>query len=276
MQEIKLCEISVKVDDSLLIGKGILKRTPVYHGKLTKTGQHVAVKKMFSGIFDYKKALDLKALKHPNIIRCFAVEEKGDFLYLALELCDKTLVDSIEKGDFLNKVVPSRQDCLLQVTEAVEYLHNKRVCHGDIKPANILVTFADDAGIRRFVLADINISKKEPDKTFSSKNRVIGDIGWLPKESYQPYLEVDPSWDIFSLGCVFYYVLVNMKHPFGDANNLEECQKNIQCGKVAVLKAEDFVKFSNLKSLISSMVDHSPDKRPCIGKVHEIIMRVFT
>ena len=249
-----------------MIGRQGPKGTRVYRGKLTSNGQDVAVKKIFSGLSDWNKAYDLRELKHSNIVQCFATEEGEDFIYIALELCDIALVEFLQRGVFAREGL-SRRPCLVQVAEAVKYLHKLGVCHRDIKPGNILVKHAEDPRLRRFVLADVNISKEAHDETFSTKKPVAGDIGWIANEVHQPGFTATPRADIFSLGCTFYYTLTNMKHPFGDVKNLEECQKNIQCRREAVLITGDFVELSNLERLISTMVEHSPDRRPTAAAV---------
>ena len=37
--------------------------------------------------------------EHPNIVRCFAMEEDSEFVYLALERCKQSLNDALGKGN---------------------------------------------------------------------------------------------------------------------------------------------------------------------------------
>lgn len=40
--------------------------------------------------------------EHPNIVRCFAMEEDTEFVYLALERCKQSLNDLLGKGNSAN------------------------------------------------------------------------------------------------------------------------------------------------------------------------------
>ena len=82
-------------------------------------------------MFDLKEALRLKQLEHPNIIKCFAVEKKGEFIYLALELCDKTLRRCVEENDFGRRESGIRRLACFKDTRAVAYLHERKICHRD-------------------------------------------------------------------------------------------------------------------------------------------------
>ena len=104
------------------LGRGS-KGTVVYSGTLISSGKKMAVKKMFAGMFDVREAVRLKKLEHPNVIKCFAVEKKGEFIYLALELCDKTLRRCVDENDFRRQENGvERLVCLKDVTTQVEDL----------------------------------------------------------------------------------------------------------------------------------------------------------
>lgn len=62
--------------------------------------------------------------------------------------------------------------------------------------------------------------------------------------------------DIFSLGCVFYYVLVPGEHPFGQ---WFEREANIMCGKADLTPLESV---PEAHDLISRMLDCKPENRP--------------
>jgi len=48
----------------------------------------------------------------------------------------------------------------------------------------------------------------------------VGSFGWKAPEMITQK-EKTKSVDIFSLGCTFYYLLTNGKHPFGEMNDRE-------------------------------------------------------
>jgi len=124
--------------------------TVVYKGKLD--GRNVAVKRMlkaYSASASREISLLIESDGHPNVVRYFLKEVRGDFVYLALELCDMSLQDLIVA---LNKHVTMKSDgklqlseipqatkkALFQITSGVKHLHSLRIVHRDLKPANIL------------------------------------------------------------------------------------------------------------------------------------------
>ena len=70
--------------------------TIVFAGELD--GRPVAVKRLLAQFHELARA-ELAALiasdEHPNVLRCFAMEEDADFVYVALERCEKTLAGCV-------------------------------------------------------------------------------------------------------------------------------------------------------------------------------------
>ncbi|KAK2822994.1 hypothetical protein FQN49_007576, partial [Arthroderma sp. PD_2] len=237
---------------------------------------------------------------HNNVIRYFCREQTAGFLYIALELCPASLQDIVERPhnypDLLRHglVLP---DILRQITAGVRYLHSLKIVHRDLKPQNILVAAQRAArGVNnlRLLISDFGLCKKLDDNQSSFRAttaHAAGTSGWRAPEllvdddqttvnsaswanngtldSSEPAV-VDPQTnrratraiDIFSLGCVFYYVLTHGSHPFDkdgkfmrEANivkghyNLDELQR---LGNYA-FEAED---------LISRMLSVDPRLRP--------------
>ena len=269
-QEKHIGNMFFRAEKFSLLGSGC-HGTDVYRGKLKSNGKVVAIKKMYARIFDSGEAEKLRELRHPNIIRCFAAAEVDDFLYIALELCDKTLAQCMEDKFFESNDL-ELISCLRQVAAAINYLHEHKVCHRDIKPGNILKQFKkDNASLSSFVLADFNMARDTPNGSFSTQKQISGTSGWIAPEIYQPGTRRTLKVDVFSAGCVFYYVLAKKKHPFGDVKLLEECQKNINIGKDASFSSGSFGNFKNLKDLVRSMVKRSHEQRPAASDVYSAL-----
>ena len=119
--------------------------TVVYKGMLD--GRSVAVKRMlqvYHASADREISLLIESDGHPNVVRYFLKEVRGDFVYLALELCDLSLHDLIgslrSHDEFLSdQVRDATKRVLLQIASGVKHLHSLRIVHRDLKPANILL-----------------------------------------------------------------------------------------------------------------------------------------
>jgi len=126
--------------------------TVVYKGLLDS--RKVAVKRMLKAYHasaDREISLLIESDGHPNVVRYFLKEVRGDFVYLALELCDMSLHDLIvtlaaRRANMINPVIdqplsisPAMKRTLFQIASGVRHLHSLRIVHRDLKPANILL-----------------------------------------------------------------------------------------------------------------------------------------
>ncbi|KFK42533.1 hypothetical protein AALP_AA1G006700 [Arabis alpina] len=87
----------------------------------------------------------LLSLSHPNIVYylCGFTDEEKKECFLVMELMSKTLGMHIKevcgprKKNTLS--LPVAVDLMLQIARGMEYLHSKRIYHGELNPSNILV-----------------------------------------------------------------------------------------------------------------------------------------
>ena len=123
--------------------------TVVYKGLLD--GRDVAVKRMLKAYHasaDREISLLIESDGDPNVVRYFLKEVRGDFVYLALELCDLSLHDLIgvlrenqqqlamppgeqpvsASGNEV-EVLTSTKRILLQIASGVKHLHSLRIVH---------------------------------------------------------------------------------------------------------------------------------------------------
>ena len=89
-----------------------------------------------------------------------------------------------------------------QVLEAMQYVHNYNVIRRDLKPSNIMIR--KDNG--KICLLDFGIAKDMKSKGLTSGMLTIGTNGYLSPEQAEG-ITIDSRTDIYSLGCVLYYIL---------------------------------------------------------------------
>ncbi|KAK6030133.1 ribonuclease 2-5A, partial [Ostertagia ostertagi] len=120
--------------------------------------------------------------------------------------------------------------------------------HRDMKPQNVLLSTAGSRGVRA-VISDFGLCKRvQPGRHSLSKRSGLAGTG---REVDLQELTSFPV-DVFSLGCIFYYVLSNGDHPFGDSLHR---QTNIINGGIYVHESV---------ALIESMIQKAPTDRPSI------------
>lgn len=198
--------------------------------------------------------------------------------YIATELCAGTLQEYVS-GIYQGPKFEDEREMLHQLTKGVAYLHDHHIIHRNIKPTNIMIYLADNGGMAQMKLniaASINKKLKtgKEDVTNTSLINPKGTRGWTAPELY--HLErYDVKVDIWTLGCVFAYVLTNsMKHPFGD--DVYERVNRIYQKKNMLLNIEDLKRpycYDRLAfELIQSMLEIKSSRRP---SAEEVLNHVF-
>src|ERR1700719_452667 len=113
----------------------------VYRAKDTKLDRDVAIKVLPAALAQdperlarfEREAKGLASLNHPNIAQIYGIEESSSGRALVMELVPgQTLQTPLPQPEALRIAV--------QIAEALEAAHEKRVIHRDLKPANIIIT----------------------------------------------------------------------------------------------------------------------------------------
>ncbi|KAK6536104.1 bifunctional endoribonuclease/protein kinase ire1 [Arthrobotrys megalospora] len=236
---------------------------------------------------------------HPNVVRYFCQKQTALFLYIALELCPASLHDVFESAQHRHILeLMNPPEVLRQMTLGVQHLHSLKIVHRDIKPQNILVaepkrSLRDPTEIKhpKILISDFGLCKKlEADQSSfrATTAHAAGTSGWRAPElligesgdatisSLSEHTNGSTSdssvldtltnrratraIDIFSLGCVFYFVLTRGGHPFGDRYLREG---NIITGKYNLSGLEVLGDSgSEASDLIASMIARNPKARP--------------
>lgn len=102
----------------------------------------------------------LKEVVHENVVQLFTLEERDDLICIALELCDNTLEEYIQKS--INAQMPlEEKEVLKQATTGLEYLHECKIIHGNLKPSNILFS-TSMFGKCKVKISDFGLAKQIP------------------------------------------------------------------------------------------------------------------
>ena len=106
-----------------------------------------------------KEAKIWSRLHHPHVAHFYGFtastpvdsELEDQSIFLVMELCHTSLESRYQSSDLTAK---DRVRIAHEIAMALQYLHSKGICHGDIKPANVLLT---SNGVVR--LCDFGLSK---------------------------------------------------------------------------------------------------------------------
>ncbi len=190
-------------------------------------------------------------ISHPAVIALhdMGIDEPSQTPYLVMEFIQgQPLEKLLEKGS-----LPCSKACAwaAEVATALAVAHRKGVIHGDVKPANILVTEDErikltDFGMARLASRD---SKDTP---------LLGSPAyWCPEQIVGK--SQDARSDIFSLGVVM-YEMVTGHRPF-DADSLQGiCAKILSSTPLPPSHANPSVPAA-FNELIASCLEKDPARR---------------
>ncbi|XP_023979342.1 serine/threonine-protein kinase/endoribonuclease IRE2 isoform X1 [Physeter macrocephalus] len=263
----------ISFDPKDVLGRGA-GGTFVFRGQFE--GRAVAVKRLLRecfGLVRREVQLLQESDRHPNVLRYFCTERGPQFHYIALELCRASLREYVEHLEPDGWGLEPRM-ALQQLMAGLAHLHSLHIVHRDLKPGNVLITGPDSQGRGRVVLSDFGLCKKLPAGrcSFSLRSGVPGTEGWMAPELLQHLPPDSPTSavDIFSAGCVFYYVLSSGSHPFGESLYR---QANILAGSPCLAHLEEEAHDKVVAwNLVEAMLSPPPQARP---SAHQVLAHPF-
>ncbi|XP_071789388.1 MAP/microtubule affinity-regulating kinase 3-like isoform X6 [Asterias amurensis] len=234
------------------IGKGNFAKVKL--AKHIPTGKEVAIKIIDKTQLNpsslqkvYREVRIMKLVDHPNIVKLFEVIETEKTLYLVMEFASGGEVFDylVAHGRMKEKEARAK---FRQIVSAVQYCHQKRVVHRDLKAENLLLD--KDLNIK---IADFGFSNEF---TPGSKlDTFCGSPPYAAPELFQGKKYDGPEVDVWSLGVIL-YTLVSGSLPF-DGQNLKELRERVLRGKYRI----PFYMSTDCENLLKRFLMLNPTKR---------------
>ena len=158
-----------------------------------------------------KEARNIAKLNHPNIVRIIDVFEENGTAYYVMEYAEGgSLKDKVEAQGHLSEAVATRY--IKQVAEALDYIHQRKMNHLDVKPGNIVLTENDDAVLSGFELA----RQYDAVTGEQTSTTLVGFTeGYAPIEQFRQggVGSFTPETDIYALGATLFKLLTGITPP---------------------------------------------------------------
>uniref|UniRef100_A0A8D3DT79 non-specific serine/threonine protein kinase n=1 Tax=Scophthalmus maximus TaxID=52904 RepID=A0A8D3DT79_SCOMX len=241
------------------IGKGNFAKVKLARHVLT--GREVRQVFLFTFFINHRPATRqqfrevriMKILNHPNIVKLFEVIETEKTLYLVMEYASGGEVFDylVAHGRMKEKEARAK---FRQIVSAVQYCHQRRIVHRDLKAENLLLDA--DMNIK---IADFGFSNEF---TVGSKlDTFCGSPPYAAPELFQGKKYDGPEVDVWSLGVIL-YTLVSGSLPF-DGQNLKELRERVLRGKYRI----PFYMSTDCENLLKKLLVLNPVKRGSLEQI---------
>lgn len=157
------------------------------------------------------EARNIADLRHPNVIGIHDVFEENGTAYFVMDFIEgESLEDMVRRRG----VIPEMKavEYTKKIASALAYVHDRKMTHYDVKPANIMVRRIDDEP----VLIDFGLSKQYTESGHQKSTLLVGlSHGYSPLEQYfeDGVTSFSPQSDVYSLGATLYTLLTGRIPP---------------------------------------------------------------
>nr|CAD7193611.1 unnamed protein product [Timema douglasi] len=201
----------------------------------------------------FREVRIMKMLDHPNIVKLFQVIETEKTLYLVMEYASGGEVFDylVLHGRMKEKEARAK---FRQIVSAVQYCHQKKIIHRDLKAENLLLD--SEMNIK---IADFGFSNE-----FTPGNKLdtfCGSPPYAAPELFQGKKYDGPEVDVWSLGVIL-YTLVSGSLPF-DGSTLRELRERVLRGKYRI----PFYMSTDCENLLKKFLVLNPAKRASLENI---------
>ena len=204
------------------------------------------------------------ALTSPHTIQLydFGIEQGGTFYYV-MELLHGLDLDALVRR--FGPLPPSRAiHLLVQVCDSLGEAHAHTLIHRDVKPANIYVCrygrSVDFVKVLDFGLVKFHARDSEDDLALTREDTVGGTPGFIAPEQVLGE-DVDPRTDIYSAGCVLYWMLSG-HHVFDGRSAWQTMMMHVQKAPKPPSARVSHPIPASLERVVLSCLEKDPDRRP--------------
>jgi serine/threonine protein kinase len=157
------------------------------------------------------------------------------------------------------------KDALLQICDALAYIHARGMVHRDLKPSNIMVD--ED---RRVKLMDFGLAKfLAEDTAVTGAGRIVGTYRYMAPEQLLGE-RLDGRSDLYSMGVMLYELLAG-RPPFDAKTPVEMCQRVLEQEAVPLLAVNPDVE-ETLARVAHRLMHKDPGERyQTAEEVYEVL-----
>ncbi|CAM9419614.1 unnamed protein product [Pylaiella littoralis] len=244
----------------------------------TFEGEEVAIKKARGPVGDrtiltaFRREAQIHyATRHENVVRVlgFNVDDLQRPPCLVMEIMDKSLHQYIQTMAISPSLV-ERLDIVNGVVKGLQFLHGRRIIHGDVKSLNVLLDNKGTAKLSDFGLAAINSSVAR--STNAPVRNQGGSIPWMAPEVFNGTKATCAS-DVFSVHVVVWEVL---EHRTADSRSVAIGEDLFRFGdaQLSLSGADSTPALARMQALLTRCGSLDSKKRPSMADVAREVRKI--
>ena len=210
---------------------------------------------------------------------------------LVMPLADRNMFVALKQERWAGKDFVEVRHNFHQIVQAVGQLHQKGVLHADLKTLNLVRNASwilIDMDASCFIGVDYTGFKSSsaimpPEAIFADEDRVTicvksrSNLPLIGRDAADVLLLADPSFDVWSLGCILYHMCSEDGKPLFDGGQDDNLSSSafendnlwVLAEWSSLTKAQKLIKVRSpiFANLISMMLHKDPHKRPSVERI---------
>lgn len=196
----------------------------------------------------------LYSLHHPHLPSAYDLYASKNKLFFTMDWVEgRNLAEDIRSGQH---VTPSLfYSVFFQLLSALQYCHNHRIVHYDLKPENLIIHNHAPATPPSITLIDFGLSQMEDEPRSTA---IQGTIQYSSPEMIKKE-KTDHRSDLYAMGVILYEMATG-NNPFDDPNVVNVVVNHLE-KKINSLETDYAFITEDIKKIILKLLEKDPDYR---------------
>jgi len=221
-----------------------------------------------------RELIILSRLNHKFIPRFYGIILEKNNISIVTQFIEGRTLNKINAAEFHYEI---KLKIVMNISEAIQYVHSFGFIHRDLKPENIILDKDFNIFLIDFGIATYN----DPDQKEKDLTEVKGTFYYFPPEIFENsnvvdnnvlLSYVDDKFDIWAFGCTISYIFSGYV-PWTNLYNQEVCIET------ALMNKEFFpipknIKEGHIKQLIKMATEIDKDKRCNINQIISFLSQI--
>lgn len=247
-----------------------------------ETGERVILKillpevaKQGSMLERFQKEVEAtQQLDHPNLVRVY---DLGTTHYPGIGALNFMITEYFRGATLLERVeedgpfsAEDAADAISQAAMGLDHAHQRGIVHRNIKPSNLRIDARGGVKLANLGVARFLQETDQESLTLLYQASPLGTIEYMAPEQLKDSHAIDQRSDIYSLGCVLYFLLTG-SHRYREGSETARMMRQLEEKPRAIHEFRDDVP-PQLSAICERMMSKSPDDRlQTANEVHKAL-----